>query len=83
MFSMIRKRNGNIVSFDKQKIAKAIQKAGQATGEFGDEIADVLTLRVINLTQQIIQDEIPEVERIQDIVEEVFFASPYKKTAKA
>lgn len=83
MFSMIRKRNGNIVSFDKQKIAKAIQKAGQATGEFGDEIADVLTLRVINLTQQIIQDEIPEVERLQDIVEEVLLASPYKKTAKA
>ncbi len=83
MFSMIRKRNGNIVSFDKQKIAMAIQKAGLATGEFGDEMADVLTLRVLNLTQQVINDEIPEVERIQDIVEEVLLASPYKKTAKA
>jgi ribonucleoside-triphosphate reductase len=83
MFSMIRKRNGNIVSFDKHKIAMAILKAGLATGEFGEEIAEVLTLRVINLTQQVIQDEIPEVERIQDVVEEVLLASPYKKTAKA
>ncbi|MCK9309148.1 MAG: ATP cone domain-containing protein, partial [Candidatus Cloacimonetes bacterium] len=80
---MIRKRNGNVVDFDKQKIAKAIHKSGQATGEFGDEIADVLTLRVLNLTQQVIEDEIPEVEKIQDIVEEVLLASPYKKTAKA
>ncbi len=83
MFSMLRKRNGNIVSFDKQKIATALQKAGHATGEFGEEIAEILTLRVINLAQQVIQDEIPDVERIQDIVEEVLLASPYKKTAKS
>jgi len=83
MFSMIRKRNGHIVSFDKHKIAKAIARSGQATGEFSDEIADVLTLRVLNLAQQVIQTEIPEVETIQDIVEEVLLASPYKKTAKA
>ena len=83
MFSSIRKRNGSIVVFDQQKIAKAIESAGFATGEFGQDIAAVLTLRVLNLAQQVIQDEIPEVEKIQDIVEEVLLASPYKKTAKA
>jgi ribonucleoside-triphosphate reductase (formate) len=83
MFSKIRKRNGNIVSFDKQKIAFAIRKAGEATGEFDQEMAEVLTLRVINLAMQIITSDIPEVERIQDIVEEVLLASPYKKSAKA
>jgi len=83
MFSMIRKRNGHIVSFDKQKIAKAIACAGQATGDFDEEIAGVLTLRVLNLAQQVIMTEIPEVEKIQDIVEEVLLASPYKKSAKA
>ncbi|MEN6445141.1 MAG: ribonucleoside triphosphate reductase [Candidatus Cloacimonas sp.] len=83
MFSSIRKRNGSIVVFNQQKIAKAIESAGFATGEFGQDIAAVLTLRVINLAQQVIQDEIPEVEKIQDIVEEVLLASPYKKTAKA
>ncbi|HNX03332.1 MAG TPA: ribonucleoside triphosphate reductase [Candidatus Cloacimonas sp.] len=83
MFSSIRKRNGSIVVFDQQKIAKAIESAGLATGEFGKDIAAVLTLRVLNLAQQVIPDEIPEVEKIQDIVEEVLLASPYKKTAKS
>ncbi|MFO8144196.1 MAG: ribonucleoside triphosphate reductase, partial [Candidatus Syntrophosphaera sp.] len=83
MFSKIRKRNGNIVSFDKEKIVLAIQKAGGATGEFDQDIAEVLTQRVVNLAKQIINIEIPEVERIQDIVEEVLLASPYKKSAKA
>ncbi len=83
MFSKIRKRNGNIVSFDKQKIVLAVAKAGEATGEFDAQIAEVLTARVVNLATQIINTEIPEVERIQDIVEEVLLASPYKKSAKA
>ena len=83
MFSSIRKRNGSIVVFNQQKIAKAIESAGLATGEFGKDIAAVLTLRVLILAQQVIQDEIPEVEKIQDIVEEVLLASPYKMTAKS
>ena len=40
MFSSIRKRNGSIVVFDQQKIAKAIESAGLATGEFGKDIAE-------------------------------------------
>ncbi|MDZ4121405.1 MAG: ribonucleoside triphosphate reductase, partial [Candidatus Cloacimonadaceae bacterium] len=80
---MIRKRNGDIVSFDKAKIASAIAKAGLATGEFGNEMADVLTLRVLNLALQAISVEIPEVEQIQDLVEEVLLSTPYKRSAKA
>jgi ribonucleoside-triphosphate reductase len=83
MFSKIRKRNGNIVSFDKQKIVRAIQKAGEATGEFDGDAAEILTARVVNLAAQIINTDIPEVERVQDIVEEVLLASPYKRSAKA
>lgn len=83
MFKKIRKRNGSIVDFDQQKIVRAIQKAGEATGEFQQDTAELLANRVLNLTAQIINTDIPEVERIQDIVEEVLLASPYKKTAKA
>lgn len=83
MFKKIRKRNGSIVDFDQQKIVRAIQKAGEATGEFQEDTAELLANRVLNLAAQIINTEIPEVERIQDIVEEVLLASPYKKTAKA
>ncbi len=83
MFTKIRKRNGQIVSFDKDKIAEAIYRAGQATGEFDRSMADTLTVRVLNLILQLLTEDIPEVEKIQDIVEEVLLASPYKKTAKA
>ncbi|MCX8082770.1 MAG: ribonucleoside triphosphate reductase [bacterium] len=83
MFDKIKKRNGEIVKFEAEKITNAIYKAGQATGEFGIDIARKLTLRVLDLAIDIIGDKIPSVEEIQDIVEEVLITSPYKKTAKA
>ncbi len=83
MFDRIKKRNGEIVRFEAQKITEAIYKAGQATGEFELEIAKKLTLRVLDLAIDIIGDKTPSVEEIQDIVEEVLISSPYKKTAKA
>ncbi len=83
MFSKIRKRNGQVVQFDRTKIKTAILKAGLATGEYGPDIAEVLALRVMNVAPQILSEDTIEVERIQDIVEEVLLASPYKKTAKA
>ena len=83
MFNKIRKRNGDIVPFDSRKIIQAIRHAGEATGEFGWDEARQLTVRVLNLAQQVVPHEQPAVEEIQDIVEEVLLASPYKKTAKA
>lgn len=83
MFDRIKKRNGEIVKFEAEKITNAIYKAGQATGEFGMDIARKLTLRVLDLAIDIIGDKIPSVEEIQDIVEDVLITSPYKKTAKA
>ena len=82
MFTKIRKRDGRIVGFDAEKITDAIAKAGKATGEFNRETAKKLTLKVLNLAQQLIHG-IPTVEEIQDIVEEVLLTSPYRKTAKA
>lgn len=83
MFTKIRKRNGQVVTFDKDKITLALIKAGAASGEFDKEMAEKLSLRVINLSLQMIDNDNPEVETIQDIVEEVLLASPYKKTAKS
>jgi len=83
MFSLIRKRNGQIVDFDQNKITRAIEKAASASGDFDYEIAQKLCLRVINLSLQTITENIPDVEKIQDLVEEVLLASPYKQTAKA
>ncbi len=83
MFVSIHKRNGTIVPFPPQKITAAIHKAGEATGEFGEEVAQRLMLRVLNLAQQALPGEVPSVEQIQDIVEEVLLSSPYTQTAKA
>jgi len=83
MFENIRKRDGRIVPFDAERITNAIAKAGQATGEFDREVAKKLTIKVLSLAQGMIKDDIPSVEQIQDIVEEVLITSPYLKTAKA
>jgi ribonucleoside-triphosphate reductase (formate) len=83
MFHYIKKRNQQLEKFDKEKIIQAMTKAGEATGEFGRDTAEKLTLRVLNLAQQAIEKEQPDVEEIQDIVEDVLLASPYLQTAKA
>lgn len=82
-FTQIRKRNDTLVPFRSEKITAAIIKAGEATGEFGEPEARHLTIRVLNLAQSLQHGKIPSVETIQDIVEEVLLASPYKRTAKA
>ena len=83
MFEKIEKRNGQIVKFEAGKITTAIGKAGAATGEFGEKVAQKLTLKVLSLAQNLITDRIPTVEEIQDVVEEVLLSSPYRRTARA
>ena len=82
VLTKITKRNGAQDDFDVAKITKAIQKAGEASGEFSFEVAQKLTMRVLNLAQQMAGENFPTVEQIQDIVEEVLLSSPYKETAK-
>lgn len=83
IYRKIKKRNGRIVPFKKEKISIAIGKAGVATGEFDMDKAEELAERVLWLTQDRIDGAIPEVEQIQDFVEEILLSSRYKKTAKA
>jgi len=82
MFNTIKKRDGRVVPFDAAKITSAVAKAGHATGEFDESVASRLTLKVLNLAQQV-SSGVPSVEEIQDIVEEVLIASPYRLTVKA
>jgi ribonucleoside-triphosphate reductase len=82
VFTQIIKRNGRTEEFNPLKITKAITKAGQISAEFGPEIAQKMTVRVVNIAQQMFIDS-PTVEGIQDIVEDVLLSSPYRKAAKA
>jgi ribonucleoside-triphosphate reductase len=82
-FRGIIKRNGEEVAFNAKKITDAIAKAGRATGEFHEDVARILAIKVLSLASQLELGQTPTVEQIQDIVEEVLLVSPYKKTAKA
>lgn len=83
-FKKVIKRDGKIVDFDKEKITLAIQKAGEATGEYGRKIAEKLSDRVCEiLNKQFDANNLPEVEKVQDIVEHVLMDSVFEETAKA
>ncbi|MDI6776007.1 MAG: ribonucleoside triphosphate reductase [Syntrophales bacterium] len=83
MHTKIRKRDGRLVKFNAEKITNAIARAGMATGEFDLATARKLTIKVLNLAEELFDDKITTVEEIQDIVEEVLLSSPYRRTAKA
>ena len=81
VFKKIRKRNGRIHKFNAAKIENAIRSAGRVTGEIDDKTSKRLTIKVIRLAHQMIEEgETPSVEDIQDIVEEILLSSTYHKT---
>jgi len=82
-FSAIKKRDGNITGFDAAKITAAILKAGKATGEFEEREARRLTMRVLSMAKAVHLPDPPDVESIQDVVEQVLLDSPFRATAKA
>jgi len=83
MFTKVVKRDGRLVDFELSKITKAILKAGQATGEFGEETAEKLAMRAVERLESLDQTAPPTVEETQDCVENTLLFSPYKRTAKA
>jgi len=80
----VRKRNGEIVDFEQEKITDAIYRAitaaNQGDGDKSKEISDKV---VALLNRRFKKDEIPNVEQIQDIVEEVLILENLVETAKA
>ena len=78
------KRDGAHVAFDSQKIVSAIAKAGAATGEYGQEEAELLTGQVLKVLRHRFGDAVvPTIEQIQDVVEQVLISSNYYKTARS
>jgi len=80
----VQKRNGDIVEFDSNKIFNAVFKAITATkqgnGKKTEKIADGV-LKILN--RRFKAEEIPNVEQIQDIVEEVLILEGEAVAAKA
>jgi ribonucleoside-triphosphate reductase len=80
----IRKRSGQVVGFDQNKIANAIWAAVQAVGGKDQERARLLSDEVVKLLRRkYAGGGIPSVEHVQDIVEKVLIENGHAKTAKA
>ncbi|MEY6432036.1 ribonucleoside triphosphate reductase [Thioalkalicoccus limnaeus] len=79
----VRKRDGQVVDFDAAKIESAILRAGQASGEFGALEATLLTAQVVKvLAHRFDAGRLPDIEAIQDVVEQTLIAANHFGTAR-
>jgi len=82
MIKTIRKRDGQLVEFDKKKISEAIFAAMQATGEKNKTIPEKVVDQIIIKLEKRFMDKVPQVEEVQDIVEEVLIREGMVKVTK-
>ncbi len=82
---LVRKRDGRIVPFDREKIVEAIYKAVRAVGgsdrDRAVKLANEVTLLLFKNFFK--KGSIPHVEEIQDTVEKVLIENGHAKVAKA
>ncbi len=84
----IRKRDGRVVPFAAEKISQAILKAFEVTGEGATADADFVAKKVVRDVLKLkkasrSEQFVPDVEMIQDLVEEELMLQDFVKTAKA
>jgi anaerobic ribonucleoside-triphosphate reductase len=78
------KRDGRRVPFDAGKIESAIARAGVASGEFAADEAHFLTLQVVKVLAHARHVAgVPDIERIQDVVEQTLIGANHMATARA
>lgn len=83
MIKHVKKRNGSIVDFNKEKIQTAINKAFQEVRNTDCLDANVLDTILRRIRFQSSEAEDISVEKIQDIVEQVLMEKGYYNVAKA
>jgi len=80
----VRKRSGEIVDFDQQKVVQAVYKAVKAVGRDDQPLAIELSEKILKtLNNKFHPRSIPAIEEIQDIVEEVLIRENLINAAKA
>ncbi len=84
MITKIKKRSGEIIDFDRNRIYEAVYKAITSSDQGDGEISERATKKVEGLLNRRFRpEEIPNVEQIQDIVEEVLILEGLVEAAKA
>lgn len=80
----VQKRDKRLVDFDQSKIIQALFKALTASGQGDGKLSKKISAKVLKiLHRRFRKEEIPQVEQIQDIIEEVLILEDLVKTAKA
>ena len=79
----VKKRDGQIVSFEPKKITEAIYKAISSVYEGKEKEAERLSSLVINKLEDEINGDCPSVEDVQDKVELVLIEEGFSKAAKS
>ena len=77
------KRDGAEVPFDARRITVALTKAGRATGDFGEDEAQLLTQRTLKVLRHRFVGAPPTVEQVQDVVEQMLVDANHTKTFRA
>ena len=84
MIKQILKRDGRIVSFNREKITFAVLQAAVSVGGRDRVKAEKVTDDVVRMLESRQQgDSIPTVEEVQDLVEKALIERGHAKTAKA
>jgi len=81
----VRKRDGRIVKFNQQKVTEAIYKAFKSVGEDDERLAQKISDQVVAVMEVFYKDNknIPHVEQIQDLVEQILMKAGHTKAAKS
>jgi len=79
----ITKRDGRVEPFQKEKIARAIEKAFAAVGRPDGNAAARAAEQVVLRVEELYEGRTPRVEDVQDIVEQVLMDAGYAEVAKA
>ncbi len=77
------RRDGDAAPFDAEKIRSAIERAGIATGEFGADEAGLLSSQAVKVLAHRFAETDPDIEQIQDVVEQVLISANHFATARA
>ncbi len=80
---MIRKRDGRLVPFDRAKIEGAVRKACASVGIYDESLPTRLADMVLELVGRRRGRRLPDVEGVQNVIEEVLVREGYLEVARS
>ncbi|MBW6511999.1 MAG: ribonucleoside triphosphate reductase [Desulfuromonadaceae bacterium] len=83
MIEFIRKRDGRLVPFEREKISAALKKAVRAVGGADMAKVEIICGQVCGILDVLYKgDRVPTVENVQDLLEKILIENGHAKVAK-